>query len=514
MEVSTASEAVVKPSRAVAVIAAVVLALLLPFLAQDLARVPRATPIDYVEGWNAFHTARVMRGEPLYRPVDGLPLAPVNYPPLSFLVVGLVARPGSLVPVGRGLALLALAAVTALLYRTLVRWTESRASAALGALCWLALLSRFGGAYVGSYDPQMLGHALCTTAICLYACWENELTPARAALLAGLCSLALFVKLLLVAVPAALALVLFRRQPRAGLTFAAAGLGCCGLLGLATWLYAGDSLLANLGAFDRLASFHRLADEAASLFVDARLALLALPVVGIGMLGGPGSGFGISYALASLILGAGAVRGVGVDRNAWFDLFLAAGLAIGLLAARAQRLAGGARLAAGLAVIAGMLPLASGLGGGLREALNYSRLQREEEAYLADVALLSRIPGPALFEEPLLGYDAGKELLFDPFTGSLSIVTGRVPEAVLVDPIRRREFGAIVLTSAVETLLPRAAGPRQREAPPRLRGWWTRGALEAVRENYDAYDPGRRRFGYFYLPKGRASAGPAGVEGS
>ena len=89
MEVSTASEAVVKPSRAVAVIAVVVLALLLPFLAQDLARVPRATPIDYVEGWNAFHTARVMRGEPLYRPVDGLPLAPVNYPPLSFLMVGL-----------------------------------------------------------------------------------------------------------------------------------------------------------------------------------------------------------------------------------------------------------------------------------------------------------------------------------------------------------------------------------------------------------------------------------------
>jgi hypothetical protein len=511
MALSDAGPAPDGHARAIVVVAITVLALLLPFLAHDLARVPRATPIDYVEGWNAFHTARVMRGEPLYRPVDGLPLAPVNYPPLSFLVVGLLASPNALVPAGRAVALAALTAVTLLLYGTLARWGASRSAAALGALCWLGLLSRFGGAYVGSYDPQLLGHALCGVAVWLYAGWEQETTPARAAMLAGLCSLALFVKLLLLAVPAALGLALLRRDRRAGLAFAASGLACCALLGLAWWLYAGDALFANLAAFDRLASGERLAEQAAALFLDERLVLLALPVAGVAVVGGHGAAFALTYTATALVLGAGAMRGVGVDRNAWFDLFLAAGVVTGLLAARAQRATGAGRLVALLAVIAGVAPLASGLAGGLREALNYARLQREEAAYLADVALLRGIPGPALFEEPLLGYDAGKELQFDPFTGSLGIVTGRVPEAVLVDPIRRREFGAIVLTSAVETLLPRA-GTRPRDAPPRLRGWWTRGALEAIRENYDAHDPGRRRFGYFYLPKGRAR--PSAGEGS
>jgi hypothetical protein len=89
-----------------------------------------------------------------------------------------------------------------------------------------------------------------------------------------------------------------------------------------------------------------------------------------------------------------------------------------------------------------------------------------------------------------------------------------VPEAVLVDPIRRRAFGAIVLTSAVETRMRRALEARPREAPPRLSGWWTRGTLEAIRENYDEHDPGRRRFGYFYLPKGRTGAAPTGAKGS
>jgi hypothetical protein len=514
MALSAAEPALVKPSRAIDAAAAAVLALLLPFLAHDLARVPRATPIDYVEGWNAFHTARVMRGEPLYRPVDGLPLAPVNYPPLSFLLVGRLAHPDALVLSGRVLALLALVAVTVLLYRSLRRWSASPSAAALGSLCWLGLLSRFGGAYVGSYDPQLLGHALCTAAIWLYASWEAEWTPVRAAVLAGLCSLALFVKALLLAVPAALAFALLWRRPRAALAFGAAGLLCCATLGLATWLYAGDALFANLGAFERPASGERLADEATALFVDARVGLLAVPVAGLAVLGGPGAGFGIAYVLAALLLGAGAVRGVGVDRNAWFDLFLAAAIVLGLLAERARRQGGTRRLVAGLALAAGIVPLASGLGGGLREALNYERLRREEAAYLADVGLLRSIPGPALFEEPLLGYDAGKELLFDPFTGSLGIVSGRVPEAVLVDPIRRRAFGAIVLTSAVETRMRRAPEARPREAPPRLNGWWTRGALEAIRENYDEHDPGRRRFGYFYLPKGRTGVAPTGAKGS
>jgi hypothetical protein len=487
----------------VAALCAAVLVAMLPPLAYDVVRVARATPIDYVEGWNAYHAARVMNGEALYRPVAGLPLTPVNYPPLYFyLLAGAAHVAGAIVPVGRLLSLAALAAVCGLLARAVLVWTDSMTSALLAALVWLGLLTRFGGAYVGSLEPQMLGHALCALALCLYAAWESGLTRARVAALAVLCSLALFVKHLLLAVPAALALSLLLRQRRLLPAFAFTGLACCGLLTLASWVLAGHALLDNLTAFDRTLSDRRLADELSTLFLDARLGLVAAALVVTTRLGGPGAIPVAAYAATSMALGAAAVRGVGVDRNAWFDVFQASGLALGLLAARAFTLRGGARAAAlGLLAAASVLPVASDLPRRWRDALNYGGLSREEAAYLDDVALLRSAPGPALFEEPLLGFDAGKEFLFDPFTGSLAMVSGRVPESLLLDPIRRREFGAIVLTLPVEKLLPRSRGDPSPDGRPRLRGWWTRNVLETLRENYDPYDPGRRRFGYFYYPK-------------
>lgn len=495
-----------RPSHTVvAVLAAALLVAVLPLLARDLARVARATPIDYVEGWNAYHTARVMQGEALYRPVSSLPLTPVNYPPLSFYLVAAAARAtGSVLLAGRLLSLAALVATTALLALTVRHWTGSRSSGLLAAAVWLGLLARFGTGYVGSHEPQMLGHALCALALCLYAAWEDALTPARAAALATLCSMALFMKHLLLAVPAALALLLLLRQRRLLPVFALTGLACCGLFALATWRLAGDALIANLTAFDRLASDRRLVDELSTLFLDARLGLVGVAIAALAVLGGRGATLATVYAASSLALGAAAIRGVGVDRNAWFDAFQACGVALGLLAARAVTRRGAARAALlGLLVLATALPVASGLPERWRDALSHARLAREEAAYLDDVALLRSAPGPALFEEPLLGFDAGKEFLFDPFGGSLSMVSGRVPESLLLDPIRHREFGAIVLTSPVERLLPRSRPGATTQGPPRLRGWWTRNVLEAVRENYDPYDPGRRRFGYFYFPKGR-----------
>ncbi len=50
-------------------------------------------------GWNAYLTSRLLHGEPLYLPVPGFfgtkpgfPVIPVNYPPLSFLLVGAEAE--------------------------------------------------------------------------------------------------------------------------------------------------------------------------------------------------------------------------------------------------------------------------------------------------------------------------------------------------------------------------------------------------------------------------------------
>jgi len=515
MELTDAAQAPRGQRLAIGVAVSLLLAALLPRLVHDLSRVGRATPIDYVEGWNAYHTARVLKGQRLYRPVRDLPLTPVNYPPLSFLLgAGVAQATGSVVVAGRLISLVALAAVTTLLFLAVTLWTGSRASGLLAALVWLGLLTRFGGAYVGSNDPQMLGHALCALALCLLAAWQSQLTHGRVMALAAACSLALFVKHLLLAVPAALAIVLWQRQRRLFPTFALAGLVCCGLLALVTWLAAGDTLLANLNAFDRPMDAERMWDEIGALFLDGRLGLALAAVAGVAWLGGAGAPVVVVYLLTSLAVGAAAVRGIGVDRNAWFDFFQAVALALGLFAASITRLRGAPRAAGPLVLMgASLLPVVSDFPAGWRESLNFARLAREEAAYLEDVTLLRSLHGPALFEEPLLGFDAGKDLLFDPFAGSLAIVSGRVAESVLLDPIRRRDLAAIVLTSPIEALLPRSRAGAGPDGVPRLRGWWTQNALKAIRENYDPYDPGRRRYGHFYLPKGR-SAGPPGAGGA
>jgi hypothetical protein len=196
---------------------------------------------------------------------------------------------------------------------------------------------------------------------------------------------------------------------------------------------------------------------------------------------------------------------VGIDRNAWLDFFIASALLFGVLAGkRAPALrATRRRSLAPLAVLAGILPVGARYGNELADALDRGRLEREERAYLADVELLRGVPGPTLLEEPLLGFDAGKDFLFDPFCGSQMILSGRLPESILTDRIRRKEFTSIVLTSrSVEESRRRLlrTGRHSSGGPPQRLGWWTRGTLHAVRDHYALHAPDRRRYAFFYFP--------------
>lgn len=482
---------------------------LAPFLVYCLARVPRATPIDYNEGWNAYHTARLLYGGALYPPLDGWPLAPVNYPPLSFLVFAAFARwTDSLLLTGRLVSLASLLGVSSLAFLTIVSLTASRLGGALGTLLWLGLLLRLAPANVGSYDEQMLGLVFSAGALYLHARWRANLEPGRLWLLALLCCLGLFVKHALVAAPLALAFALLVESRRRFVIFGLAGVLIATLLALGTRLLGGEYVLANLLSFDRAMEASQQVKELSALFLDCRaVALLPLPPLLFRALGKRAAAL-IGYFGVSLLVGGVAVRGVGVDRNVWFDFFLASALAFGVLAghARASR-SFRERALAMLALAAGILPVASHFTTDLSGVLDYARLDREEQAYRKDVELLRGIAGPALFEEPLLGFDAGKELRFDPFIGSQMILSGRLPESILTGAIERQEFAAIVLTTRdVEESRQRLERTGRRPSnggPPTRAGWWTRHTIDAIRDHYTLHDPGRRRYAFFYLPADR-----------
>src|SRR5262245_6140146 len=65
-------------------------ALAAAFVVRTAHVVPLRITVNFNEGWNAFHTADLIAGRPLYPDPGGVYIN--NYPPLSFHVVALASR--------------------------------------------------------------------------------------------------------------------------------------------------------------------------------------------------------------------------------------------------------------------------------------------------------------------------------------------------------------------------------------------------------------------------------------
>jgi hypothetical protein len=464
-------------------------------------------PLNYNEGWNVYFVAKVLAGQPLYIPLDSFPLTPLNYPPLSFFIVGaLSALTGDILLTGRIVTLLSSALVAAAVYGIVKNATGKTAAGLFAGLFWICLMVRFAPARLVLYDPQMLAHAFSTGALWLYSRWRGEVTPGRAWLLAALCCIGIFVKHLVVAVPAALAVVLFLENRGAFRRFAAGGIVVSAVFA-AGWLsYGGSNVIPNFMDTGRPVQNARLLYRMAQMFARRFLLVVFAPffwllakfrVEWTAYL----VYFGISFAI-----GAYTSRGVGVDINAWFDLFIAAAILFGAVAAYLPLWsASESRWRPAIlysVVLSALLPLVSGLPSSLQRSLDYGRLRRSQEAYRRDVALLRSIPGPALFESLLLGYDAGKEILVDPINSAQMITMGRIRESLLTDAIKGRQFGAIVLDADLDDAL---CGARYLSFTTLTR--WTPGTLAAIAENYQRLQA-ERSPRFFYVPR------PAGDYGS
>jgi hypothetical protein len=506
---------------------AIFAAIVLPFLLFLVARIFYRFPMDYNEGWNVMFTARLLAGGPLYVPLDDFPLTPMNYPPLSFAIIGgLSYFTGDILLTGRIVSLCSSLIVSLLIFRIIDNVTGQKSAATFCALFWLGLMTRLGGYRLVMHDPQLLAHAFSLAALCLFSEWRDALTPRRVCLLALLCCLALFVKHLVFVVPVVVAIALFSRDKKVFWTFALAGIVFSAIMAYASWQYGGRNLLASFLDLWRAAATRTLIFSIRRIFF-AQLGFVVfapffLLLVNRRKIWIPY----LAYFYLSLALGAYAARGVGVDINAWFDFFIAAAIVFGIFAGSlsllletskplSESIRHFGRLAfIGLlenkwrpvivygVLISALLPLSLRLGRVPRAPMTYEELRRSEQAYQKQVELLRSIPGPALFESLLLGFDAGKEFLYDPFGASQLMVSGRIREMILTDAIRRKIFGAIVLKfnldDAVCKLRERAVDERKPSATVRER--WTDNTLEAIGEHYDLLGPGQFR-NYFYVPR-------------
>jgi hypothetical protein len=497
--------------------------LLIPFAAFNALRVSHAYPFgEFGEGWNAYHTMRLLSGGPLYPELNALPLTPCNYPPLSFLILGQVSLLlDDIVLAGRLLSLASLVVVAALIAGIVGRYSRARGPALFGALVWLGLITQVGEGYLGAYYPEMLAHVFIAGAAFLYVRrWQEQLTPQRTWLLALICSTGLFIKHSLIAVPVALFLVLAFRNWKQALIFSGCGVIISGLFILVTWLAAGDSLFDNFLELNRQSSIADSLKRTKRLFFDDALGLVFVPILTlVPKLRREWAFLGL-YFLCSLLWGSYIIGGAGVDVNAWFDLFISGSILVGLFAAetveslRKNFEPGSSAASDGFGLrrraprMIGLMlcsfPVILNLASSLPNVLDYGRINRSERAFMNDVHVLRSTPGPVLFEDPFLGFAAGKQFLFDSFDGSLLMVAGQVPERVLLDPLRAKRFGAIALNFDLDQKLRRlnqlqTASTRSEGAKTTVTERWTDNTLRSIAENYER----ARTNGlyYFYTPQ-------------
>jgi hypothetical protein len=166
--------------------------------------------------------------------------------------------------------------------------------------------------------------------------------------------------------------------------------------------------------------------------------------------------FGLAHVIGSLLsFGSGAVINPFLD--AMLSLVLIAGVGLPLL----LRLVEGTRFPVAALALLLLVPFFLRAALEIPRRWNYdstvdSLRVRHEGEFASLAEFLRKQPGPALCENPLLCYEAGKPRDFDAADLSALVKTGGLPEAALLQMLERREFGAVQLEWGNEPVRPSA----------------------------------------------------------
>lgn len=286
-------------------------------------------PINYNEGWNAFHTLRLRTGGPLYPPLSASTF--INYPPLSFYVVAaLHPLIGDDIFAGRVVALIAELVVAlniALAARALnVSWVLS----GIAALSFIAFVAVFYPDYVAMDDPQWLGHALQTSGLVVLL-RRNRLDMATLGIVALLLVLGGLIKQNLIILPLAVTIWLAIEDRQALLRWLLAAVVLVGLaLGASIAVYGQDLI-------DQVFRSERSFWTTALAYVGSNLTHRLAPYVVLAAAGTllqraePRARLVGVYLALALIIGVAFLAIDGVVYSALFDLTIAMMLGTALL---------------------------------------------------------------------------------------------------------------------------------------------------------------------------------------
>jgi hypothetical protein len=425
-------------------------------------RVPFKLEIDYNEGWNAIFCQKAVSGEPIYN--HHTEWISVNYPPLSFYIIGASGRllRDPLVA-GRLVSLLSVLAIALGVARFVAaRSRDVFASAFAGCFC-LGSFAAFATHYVGMSDPQLLGHVFTMGALIIYVLDESILDkPGKLFIVAFLSSLGILTKHTLVAVPLAItADVLFESRKKL-LLWLALGSATAAGLALLSFLIEGGEMFAQILRFPRTFSPVKLL-MALGLFslVNGFPLLAVLPWLRRAWKSRPVRLAGL-YAGLGTLLGLCMAGGYGTDVNMFFDGLIGLSLLVGLFLSDADENRVPIFYRRGVMPV--MIPAAMILALLCVTVLKFTPadgrdevrfriwrpgilrvLQRVQDETLRDAAFVRESEGPVICDSLLLCFLSRQEFVLDTFFVREAVAKGRVDESGLMRLVDRGYFGVIQL---------------------------------------------------------------------
>jgi hypothetical protein len=406
---------------------------------------------SYNEGWNAYRQWMTVEGQPLYgiHPT----LWTTNYPLLSFHIIGLLgAAKGNMVLVGRIVCCASLIA-TSMLVGSIVRGIiGSRSGAFYAGLCLLAWLGCFHGAGRALNDPELLSVAFTTFG--LFAYLKAPRSPIWAALSAIAFAVSLFTKHDLLAFPLSVGVhLLIARNWRTLAIFLVTGIVAAGLLLTLSFQLDGPYFFTEL-LQPRAYSLQNLCEETFHYLLHFLVPLL----VGVVFLScdnsTPYRSFLFTLLISTNLAAVYFSGGDGVGSNIFYAPVIAdlisCVIAICWLERRALKVphvGQSFKIALTISTLAGALMVPFQIHSDIVAQL---RMPAATKAAQQAIALLESMNGPAICEDLLLCYEAGKPMDYDPYYVKDQVLIGRVQETAILAMLTAHHYTAIQINGIVD----------------------------------------------------------------
>ena len=298
-------------------------------------------------------------------------------------------------------------------------------------------------------DPGLLAVASGTFA--LFAALKGRTSRVWLAVSGAAFAIALFVKQDIVALPIAAGIdLLIAGRWRSFFLWAGVGsVAASGLLALTVAIDGGWFLAHMLGPRAYLPGHLGRNLAVYLLHLGAPLAVAAVMLLRSPEL--PARRFLLVLLLATNLVSIAFAGGDGVALNVFYPPTVALAFALSAAWAHADRDLAPRRilpiLALAVPVLASVAPVPLVVAA---DVAAWRRLPRETRDARATIDALERWPGPAICEDLLLCFEAGKPIDADPFFAHDQIAIGRLPEAALLRRLDRGQETAIEIEGRVD----------------------------------------------------------------